>query len=64
MPPSVTLSFDPYASDLPDWIAKARAAHHETLEGLSKTDQKRFIAMMQKIVAARDPQPETASVPD
>jgi MarR family transcriptional regulator, lower aerobic nicotinate degradation pathway regulator len=44
--------------------ASARAAHHETLEGLNKTDQKRFIAMMQKIVAARAPQPETAAVPD
>ncbi|MDB5406634.1 MAG: divergent polysaccharide deacetylase family protein [Rhodospirillales bacterium] len=31
LPPSVTLAFDPYAPDLPDWIAKARAAHHEVL---------------------------------
>jgi polysaccharide deacetylase 2 family uncharacterized protein YibQ len=31
LPPSVTLAFDPYASDLPTWIAKARAAHHEVL---------------------------------
>ena len=31
----------------------ARAAHLETVANLSKTDQKRFIAMMQKIVAAR-----------
>jgi MarR family transcriptional regulator, lower aerobic nicotinate degradation pathway regulator len=31
----------------------ARAAHRETVADLSKTDQKRFIAMMQKIVAAR-----------
>src|SRR6202046_2549240 len=27
--------------------ASARAAHHETLEGLSKAEQKRFITMMQ-----------------
>ena len=31
----------------------AREAHRETLAELSKADQKRFIAMMQKIVAAR-----------
>ena len=33
--------------------ASARAAHHETLQGLSKAEQKRFIAMMQKVVAER-----------
>jgi MarR family transcriptional regulator, lower aerobic nicotinate degradation pathway regulator len=44
--------------------ALARAAHHETLEGLSKAEQKRFIAMMQKIVAARATQVETAAVPE
>jgi MarR family transcriptional regulator, lower aerobic nicotinate degradation pathway regulator len=43
--------------------ASARAAHHETLEGLSKTEQKRFIAMMQKVVAARVGQADTAAVP-
>jgi DNA-binding MarR family transcriptional regulator len=43
--------------------ASARAAHHETLEGLSKAEQKRFIAMMQKIVAARTAQGDTAAVP-
>jgi MarR family transcriptional regulator, lower aerobic nicotinate degradation pathway regulator len=32
--------------------AQARAAHRETVADLSKTDQKRLIAMMQKIVAA------------
>jgi MarR family transcriptional regulator, lower aerobic nicotinate degradation pathway regulator len=31
----------------------ARAAHLETLAGLGKADQRRFIIMMQKIVAAR-----------
>jgi DNA-binding MarR family transcriptional regulator len=31
----------------------ARDAHLETVAGLGKADQKRFIAMMQKIVAAR-----------
>jgi hypothetical protein len=31
----------------------ARQAHLETMGGLSKADQKRFITMMQKIVAAR-----------
>ncbi len=31
----------------------ARDAHLETVTGLGKADQKRFIAMMQKIVAAR-----------
>jgi DNA-binding MarR family transcriptional regulator len=31
----------------------ARLAHLETIADLSKADQKRFIAMMQKIVAAR-----------
>ena len=31
----------------------ARLAHLETVADLSKADQKRFIAMMQKIVAAR-----------
>jgi MarR family transcriptional regulator, lower aerobic nicotinate degradation pathway regulator len=41
----------------------ARAAHLETLEGLSKPEQKRFIAMMQKVVAARAKQDETAAVP-
>ena len=44
--------------------ASARAAHHETLEGLSKAEQKRFITMMQKVVAARTTQAETAAVPD
>ncbi|MDE2061109.1 MAG: MarR family transcriptional regulator [Bradyrhizobium sp.] len=44
--------------------APARAAHHETLDGLSKAEQKRFIAMMQKVVAGRDRLSETADAPD
>ena len=44
--------------------APARAAHHETLDGLSKAEQKRFIAMMRKVVAGRDRLSETAAVPD
>lgn len=32
--------------------ASARAAHRETVADLSKAEQKRFIAMMQRIVAA------------
>lgn len=34
--------------------APARAAHRETVADLSKADQKRFIAMMQRIVASSD----------
>ena len=44
--------------------APARAAHHETLDGLSKAEQKRFIAMMRKVVAGRDRLSETAAAPD
>ena len=43
--------------------APARAAHQETVADLSKADQKRFIAMMQRIVAASSDQkadPENA----
>ena len=36
--------------------ASARAAHRETVADLSKADQKRFIAMMQRIVAASSDQ--------
>jgi hypothetical protein len=43
--------------------ASARAAHHETLEGLRKAEQKRFIVMMQKVVAARASQADTAAAP-
>jgi len=38
----------------------AREAHLETVADLSKADQKRFIAMMQKIVAARSAQANAA----
>src|SRR5580704_9854661 len=40
------------ASLLRQMEASARAAHRETVADLSKTEQKRFIAMMQRIVAA------------
>jgi DNA-binding MarR family transcriptional regulator len=43
--------------------ASARAAHHETLDGLSKAEQKHFITMMQKVVAARAKEAETAANP-
>jgi len=39
----------------------ARAAHLATVSDLSKADQRRFIAMMQKIVAARCKRTETAT---
>jgi DNA-binding MarR family transcriptional regulator len=41
----------------------ARAAHLETVDALSKADQKRFIAMMQKIVAARTRKLEATTGP-
>ena len=44
--------------------ASARAAHHETLEGLSKAEKKQFIAMMQKVVAGRARQSDTVAVLD
>jgi MarR family transcriptional regulator, lower aerobic nicotinate degradation pathway regulator len=37
----------------------ARAAHLETVGDLGKADQRRFIAMMQRIVAARSKKEET-----
>jgi MarR family transcriptional regulator, lower aerobic nicotinate degradation pathway regulator len=40
------------ASLLRQMEASARAAHRETVADLSKAEQKRFIAMMQRIVAA------------
>ena len=40
------------ASLLRQMEASARAAHRETVADLSKVEQKRFIAMMQRIVAA------------
>jgi DNA-binding MarR family transcriptional regulator len=42
----------------------ARAAHFETLADLSKADQKQFIAMMQRIVAASSDQGEARAAPD
>ena len=41
----------------------ARAAHHETLDGLGKAEQRRFIAMMQKVVGARARQVDTTAAP-
>src|ERR1700687_4721747 len=41
----------------------ARAAHLETVADLSKGDQKRFIAMMQRIVAASSDQDEAKAAP-
>jgi polysaccharide deacetylase 2 family uncharacterized protein YibQ len=31
LPPAVTLAFNSYANDLPDWLQKARGAQHEVL---------------------------------
>ena len=42
----------------------ARAAHLETVDALSNADQKRFIAMLQKIVTARSRKLEATTVPD
>jgi DNA-binding MarR family transcriptional regulator len=44
--------------------ASARAAHRETLAGLSRAEQKRFIAVMQKIVAERSKRGEATAMPD
>ena len=44
--------------------APARAAHHETLQGLSKTEQRQLIAMMRKVVSRRARQEDTALAPD
>jgi DNA-binding MarR family transcriptional regulator len=41
----------------------ARAAHLETVDALSKADQKRFIAMMRKIVTVRSRKREAATAP-
>jgi DNA-binding MarR family transcriptional regulator len=41
----------------------ARAAHLETVADLSKADQKRFIAMMQQIVAASSDRDEAKAAP-
>ena len=42
----------------------AQSAHLDTVADLSKADQKRFIVMMQKIVAARSKQTGATAVPD
>src|SRR4030088_2748716 len=42
----------------------ARAAHRETVADLSKADQKRFIAMMQRIVAASSDQKNRSAALD
>jgi MarR family transcriptional regulator, lower aerobic nicotinate degradation pathway regulator len=42
--------------------APARAAHRETLQGLSKTEQRQLIAMMRKVVAPRAKQECTTLV--
>jgi MarR family transcriptional regulator, lower aerobic nicotinate degradation pathway regulator len=44
--------------------SSARAAHRETVSDLSKADQKRFIALMQRIVAARSQPEEATATPD
>jgi polysaccharide deacetylase 2 family uncharacterized protein YibQ len=31
LPPTMTLAFNPYANDLPDWLQKARSAQHEVV---------------------------------
>jgi MarR family transcriptional regulator, lower aerobic nicotinate degradation pathway regulator len=42
----------------------ARAAHFQTINALGKADQKRFIAMMQKIVLARARKLEATMTPE
>jgi DNA-binding MarR family transcriptional regulator len=44
--------------------SSARAAHRETVADLRKADQKRFIAMMQQIVAARSRREEATAAAD
>jgi MarR family transcriptional regulator, lower aerobic nicotinate degradation pathway regulator len=44
--------------------SSARAAHRETVADLRKADQKRFIAMMQQIVAARSRRDEATATTD
>jgi MarR family transcriptional regulator, lower aerobic nicotinate degradation pathway regulator len=43
--------------------ASAQVAHRETLTGLSMAEQKRFIALMQRIVAARCTHAQEAAMP-
>ena len=44
--------------------SSARAAHHETVADLGKADQKRLIALMQQIVAARSGQADATGATD
>jgi DNA-binding MarR family transcriptional regulator len=41
----------------------ARVAHHDTLAGLGKADQKKFVAMLQRLVAAHPDQIDPAATP-
>jgi DNA-binding MarR family transcriptional regulator len=41
--------------------ASARIAHRDTLNGLSKAEQKHFVAMMQRLVAAHPNHTDTAA---
>jgi DNA-binding MarR family transcriptional regulator len=41
--------------------ASARIAHRETLTGLSQAEQKRFVAMMQRLVAAHPNHTDTSA---
>jgi DNA-binding MarR family transcriptional regulator len=43
--------------------ASAQVAHRETLAGLSMAEQKRFVALMQRIVAARCGHTQEAAMP-
>jgi DNA-binding MarR family transcriptional regulator len=51
------------ASLLRQMEASARAAHRDTVADLSKAEQKRFIAMMQRLVAASSTAEETTPTP-
>ena len=44
--------------------SSARAAHRETVADLSKTEQKKFLAMMQRIVAANSEDAKATSTAD
>jgi DNA-binding MarR family transcriptional regulator len=44
--------------------AEARAAHRETVADLGKADQKRFVAMMQRMVDARSDPKKAPANPD
>jgi hypothetical protein len=44
-------------------VRASRVAHRETLAGLSMAEQKRFIALMQRIVTARCRHAQEAAMP-